>query len=279
MGRTVRALAIVVVALAAVAVGCSSSKLPPGPSTTGDLTPPPCPGAFPISLTVTGRAPGELPYLKQVAACTRAKQDAVVLVNDSPVAWTVSANGRDVVQLTDDLEATSYRTAVVPPWPSTVLAPNTSVRVDAPPASIEWALSPELTAAWLVHDRLAEQVKIYGIAQYDELLMVNPSLRRQAMVTCSIAAYDAAGKGAKALNGASPTKQLLHAIGVGGRSTECAHAWRQADIEELRRFAATATWGGDVEQLAKDSRLRASNDALLLSVRRLGAVSVQLTTP
>ncbi len=300
MRRSVRALVTVVVTIATVAIGCGDSDddngggpyVPPSPITTGGTdgqsrptpTDPPidagCTAAFPMRLAVTTRIAGELPYLRQIAACTRAAQDATLLVNDSEATWTIGSNpgGASVAQLTNDLKAVSYRNAILTVYTGAVLAPETTVRIDARPSAVEWTLSPELTATWLIHEQFAEAFKSYSQTQLAELLTTGASPRRQAMVTCSIAAYNVAGDAAQALNGRSPMSQLLTGIGVGTSSTKCALAWRQADADALQRFSTTARWDDDIARLGRNTKLLEDSDTLLSAVRRIGKAALLLAT-
>ena len=246
--------------------------LPRPTATTGQTVDIGCTATFPDRLPVSTNVRAELPYLDQVRACTRRAQDATLLVNNSEVAWTVSSNpgGAAVAQLTDGLELTSFRDAAARVTRFPVLAPKSSVRIDARPAAVEWTLAPGLSAMWLAHEQLAETVREYGQEQLTELLASGLSLRRRAMVTCSVGAYNVAGEAGTALNGASPARQLLAGLGIAAAGTECAVAWKQADADALRRFRTTATWDNDVAGLARQATfLRAADDQLSI-LHRLG---------
>jgi len=272
---------VVVVAAGVWAAGCNHTSDPatptPYPVTTGRTAPTTlgrrstaCPDAFPEQLAVQTDAGAETPYLDKIVACTRAAQDATVLINRSNAAWTIQAPGANVAQLTDEVEVRSFLDMASHIYKVPVLAPQSRVRVDAAPADVQWNLAPGLGVMGFLQQQLVTKVKAYGKAQLTEMLTEGASLRRKALVTCGLAAYSFAGDAAQGLGPTDPTDRLLKGLGIASSATTCAFQWREADADALKRFPRTATWEDDVARMSRDTTFLRNADEFLSSLRRGG---------
>lgn len=232
-----------------------------------------CTDDYPERLTVGTRVVEEVQYLDDVAACTSPSEDETLLVNGSDAVWTLLGDGADVSQAADSPELASFRGVVAELYPDAVLAPGAEVVVHAPPSVVEWRLEPGLTAAWIVHQQFTEELREVGREQLTEML-AGPSLRRQALRTCSLTAFEVAGEAGELLDGPDPAEQLLAGLGITADVGECAAAWRQADDDALRRYGTTATWSDDVARWADEAQFVNYADTHLTRLNRLGRALV-----
>jgi hypothetical protein len=279
-----RLLAVLVVAV--VAVGCASGT---GDEASGQdsgqgsgyehtFGQDDCTEEYPQPLTVTTDVPKEVPYLKEIVACTDAAKSATWLNNKTDTVWTLETTqgGETVDQLTFTPRLESFRAALETKYQYPVLAPESSVVVHAGPSETSWKLHSGYSAMWLAHDELADRVKKYGQNQLTEMLS-RRSLRRMALITCSLAGWEVAGDKAENLAGDDPAQQWLAGLGVASESTQCAQAWREADDDALSRFRRTATWGDDIASLAEDARFLQKADERLTTLNRFAKLVVQAT--
>jgi hypothetical protein len=235
---------------------------------------------YPQPLTVSTDVPEEVPYLEEIVACTDAAQSTTWLANKTETVWTLATTqgGADVNQLSSSLRAVSFREALATKYQYPVLAPESSVVVHAAPSETSWTLHSGYSAMWLAHDELADQVKKYGENQLTDMLS-GGSLRRRALITCSLAGWHVAGDKAEKLTGDNPAQQWLAGLGIGAESTQCAKAWLQADDEAASLFPRerTATWRGAIRGLAENGEFLRLADERLTTLNRLAKLVVRAT--
>lgn len=274
--RLIACFAVVVLAASCNGDGSTTDG---GGSPTVPVTQPDsgCTAEYPNRLDVSTDAPEEVEYLDQVAACAAPFQSATYLRNDSEVVWTITtrAGGETVTQLTETPRLLSFRTVAPTVYRYPVLAPGSSVVVEASPSDVIWTLHPGLSAMWLSHDLFADQVAQYGEKQLVEMLAGN-SLRRRALVECSLTAYQLAGETGAGLMSSEPMKQLLAGLGIFSGATRCARAWKAADNEVLRRYPRTATWTDDIARLGDDAAFIVRANQRLTRLRNLGKIIISL---
>lgn len=228
----------------------------------------PCTDEYPLRMTVRTSVVEEFQYLDDVAACTSPAAAETLLVNGSDAVWTRFA-GASVSYLVNSPEQFSFRGVVAELYPYAVLAPGAEVVVHAPPSVVEWTLEPGLTAAWIIHQQFTQELREVGQEQLTEML-AGPSLRRQALIRCSLTAFEVAGAAGELLDGPDPAAQLLAGLGITADVGECAAAWRQADEDALRRHRTTATWSDDVARWADNAQFLSFADTQLTRLNRLG---------
>ena len=263
-------------ALAAVSLmaGCNHhSTSAPGPGPDAG-----CTQSFPDRLGVTTQVQEEVEYLDEVAACAAPFTAQTYLRNESPVVWTITTtNGDSVKQQTASLRLDSFRALAKSVYPYAILAPGSDVVVEASPVNVEWNLAPGLSAMWLAHDTLADQVEKFGEDQLINMLS-DHSPRRQALITCSLTAYRAAGEAGTLLTSSQPGEELLGDLGIFSPVlTSCARAWQLADEDVLERFPRTATWTDDIIRLSEDVDFVARANAELTELRTLGKIALNLS--
>jgi hypothetical protein len=231
-----------------------------------------CSEDHPNRLDVETAATDEIPYLKDLIACSNDSMTATRLTNNSDAAWTISSTtgSANVVQLSETPRLISFRQIVQSVYAHAVLAPGSTVTVDAPPSSVEWTLAPGLSVMWLAHEQFADTLKSVAEAQLTDMLSGTSSLRRRALVTCSVAAYNVAGETASLLSGPEPVERLLAGLGIAASATGCATAWRKADEVAIERFGRTATWGDDVARWGRDAKFLEAANSRLTILSRIG---------
>src|SRR5829696_1534307 len=146
-----------------------------------------------------------------------------------------------------------------------VIAPESSVRVDAAPVDVTWTLHPGLSSMWVAHELGVDSVKTRSKDQLTDMLSRN-SPRRRALITCAIAGYEVFGDKAGKLASSDPMEQFLARLGIGVETAKCARTWRRADYE-----TGTATWD-DVVRLTRASTFLDEADTHLTRLNRLGQV-------
>lgn len=226
---------------------------------------------FPRRLDVTTDNPDEVPYLDEFVACTTPGRDETWIKNDSKAVWTIEANpgGVDVTQLTTTATLESFRNIVRDVYEYAVLAPESSVRVDAEPVNVTWNLHPGFSSMWVAHELAVDSVKTRSKDQLTDMLSGN-SLRREALITCAIAGYEVFGDKAGKLANSDPMEQFLASLGIFSGTAKCAKAWRQAD-DASRRVGGTATWD-DVVRLGQAQEFFEKAETHLTRLNRLGQV-------
>ncbi|WP_203907836.1 hypothetical protein [Rhizocola hellebori] len=248
----------------------SSSR--PNPVVTTQSVASGCHPLYPVGLNVSTRDPAELPYLRQVTACTNHAGSAVLLRNTGDVIWTPRTTTTQRVTVTmmkDTLRAQSFRTIFDQ---TALLVPLTDLVVPVAPNLVEWTLEPALTAAWQAHDHVADLIQKHGEQQLSDALAGN-SKRRQAFATCTLSGYHAYEQAGNIRTG-SPTEAMLAGWGLATGTGECALAWRAADQADAARNIRTATFADDLARMRTNVAWMSKTDDLLTILGRLGKAIV-----
>lgn len=267
--RLVACLAAVVPLLTACPDGDDGSDIP--------MADEGCTATYPDRLVLSTDVPEEVEYLDQVTACASSALSETYIHNQSDVVFTIGAtvDGTDVRFESETLRSSSFREIATEVYPSAILTPESEVIVEAGPVDVTWTLHPGLSAMWLAHDTLATEVAAFGEAQLINMLSRN-SVRRGALIQCSVAAYNAAGETGQLLDSSEPGEQLLAGLGIFSGVTTCARSWRAADLDALGQYGRTATWNDDIVRLGDDVDFLLRANSRLTRLRDLGRLLVTL---
>jgi hypothetical protein len=184
-----------ILALAVPLAGCGSS------SDNGGGTPTPtgpdagCSTERPRRVYPTTPVEAERQYLDDMVACMNGQTGAVSLTNKSDLVWAFhdSVQASSVTSQSQDIAITEFHLISRNMYQYAFMAPGEEVDIGGSTASLEWAIHPELSAAWTANDFLLEQLKKKGDAAF-RLAVTGKSASRQAVWDCTKAVYDVGAK-------------------------------------------------------------------------------------
>jgi hypothetical protein len=238
---------------------------------------PPCTETYRAHLDVTTDKEVELQYLPEVTACTNISRTALLIVNDSEAAWTVTTADPDatVDQLTHTIQAEVFRATAAQVYRYAVIAPQSSVVVHAAPARIEWNLAPGLSVAGLAQEQVIDKLSSVATELVTEIA-ANGSSRRHAVIACGVAAFHFARDAGDGLTGSDLGERLWKRLGIGAEITECGHWWLRADDEARVKFGEIPRWTTEIEALGHDAQFLAKADEEMSLLSRVGKALILL---
>jgi hypothetical protein len=218
----------------------------------------------------------EVEYLDDIIACTDMVQTTTVVTNDSDVVWTFSVtNGAPVNTLFDSAKATSFKEVAKTVYDYAVLAPGTTMEVEAPPSDVTWELAPGLSSMWVIHDMAVERFK--GAAQTAVLdVTLGRSTHRRAVGICALAAYNIAGTTGEGLDPDQPEQTLIGGLGLVSSAGSCASAWVEADRVAAANGELAPTWSDDIARWADDIDVVSRMHVRLSLLQRLGKIAAYI---
>lgn len=259
-GRTSRNRLLALCAAMALALqGCGDSgagSTAPTRNTIVATTPTPisdCPLSHPQARSIQPESVEETQYLGEITACTDIVSQTLYLHNRSDAVWALYSDPPVAVdQLTTDARHEVFRAAAGEAHPTAIMAPDSEVVVNAPPEAVHFYIHPSLSTMWWANDGLVDLVEDYGEEQLTDLL-AGTSVRRRALISCSLAAFELVQGSEELLSEEDRVDQLLAAFGIGASAATCRADWLKADEAALARWSRTPTWSDEVVRLADDA--------------------------
>jgi len=241
--------------------GGGSTVAPGGSSTTGQADGTPvaapqvpdtgCTTEWPRRVQPTTTVAAELKYLAEIVACVNERTGGVTLTNTSSMVWGFSDSSTAT-----EIQGVAWSGGVAAfhamfPNESAFMAPGETVRVVGGVATLEWAIHPDLSSAWLTYDFLMKQAAKKGQAIAKEWLTAGSATNKVAW-ECTKAVFDVGIQTPKIINPESydPLSQLKAGFGVANSAGACGTSWKAAQ----REAGATkiSTWAQAAEEFSAE---------------------------
>jgi hypothetical protein len=243
---------------------CGSGKSPDtggGGSTTGQAGPTPvvtrqvpdtgCVTEWPRRLQPTTTVAAEVKYLAEIVACVNETTGGVSLTNTSSMVWgfSESSTATEIQGVSWSGDVAAFHAMFANE--SAFMAPGEKVQVVAGVDTLEWAIHPALSSAWLTYDYLIKQAAKKGQAVAKEWLTAGSATNKVAW-ECTKAVIDVGIQTPKIVNPESydPLSQLKAGFGAVNSAGACGTSWKAAQ----REAGATkiSPWAQAVEEFSAE---------------------------
>jgi hypothetical protein len=172
------------------------------------------------------------------------------IANNSNQVWAFrGSSGTTVTPLSQPGFVGEFHILAADRYAHAFMAPGETVAVTGGTGTLQWAIHPDLSAAWTFHD--------FALRKFDEAgetlvkrAVTGKSALRKAVWTCSKAVYDVGAQVPGIIESPSydPAEQIRTGLGMGASSGQCAASWRSAEREaDNARLAPWSKLVGDVD--------------------------------
>jgi hypothetical protein len=249
------------------AVSGSAPTTQSGPTVTLTTPEKRCPRTHPRPQPVRIQAADEkhAATVRLIIVCGDESGQSVLLRNTSGTVWQVRSSGTSTrTFVKESLQSRSFRDTFA--IEADVLPPGQVMLVRSP-ATVSWTLDLTLTAAWLAHDYLVDEV---AHGSPDAFTRNTPS--RTAIVTCLLGLYQAYKQVSEPPKGQSDG--LLAGWNIRSSRGSCGATWGAVSTEDDRPPQKLE----DVIKLwEQDSAAAGKTNLMLAWIRKLGPLRSVLT--
>jgi hypothetical protein len=237
--RVVRALAFVLaMAIVVPLAACSSSSPNEPPAPDGG-----CSAEWPRRLDPRTTSAAGRQYLKDIVACGNEETGGLSLTNNSDLIWGFydPSAASSIQPLTQSGAVAEFHVLAHSLYPYAFMAPSETVSVQGGVDNLEWAIHPELSAAWTTNDFLLKQLGKKSEAAA-KLAFTENSASRKMMWDCTKAVYEIGVAAPRIIQSSSydPAEQISTGLGLATPTGTCARSWNAAERES--GSARVSTW-------------------------------------
>ncbi len=234
--RALPSLALILaMAMVVPLAACSSPS--PNKSPTPATSPAPdggCSADWPRRLDPRTTVVAERQYLKDIVACGNEETGGLSLTNNSDLIWGFydPSAASSIQPLTQSGAVAEFHVLAHSMYPYAFMAPSETVSVQGGVDKLEWAIHPELSAAWTTNDFLLKQLRKKSEAAA-KLAFTEKSASRKMMWDCTKAVYEigAAAPGIIQSSSYDPAEQISTGLGLAASTGTCARSWNLAERE------------------------------------------------
>ena len=176
----------------------------------------------------------ELQYLDDIVVCVNEATGSMSITNNSDMVWAFhdSAPATEIRPQVQDAAIFEFHTLAKTVYPYGFMAPKEQVSVDGGSTTVEWAIHPELSAAWTANGFLLKQISKKG-SDALRAAMAGDSATRRAIWDCTTAVFNVGAAVPKIIESPQydPAEQISTGLGIVTSSGPCAKSWTAAERE------------------------------------------------